>query len=172
MGRNLATEASTQSRVVLRRPPRRWCSGKAAASGARAGLGLLLMIAALFLSGCKLPVIHHIPLPSGEIPLKYCFNELCDPKERPHMMKGRDVSPPTQENVARWQAAGFFRRQSLEQVQTTFKEKGYRWNDGKFPCNCECVGSRHVAEGGMCIEAPVRGTRLYQSVVVGSWVSE
>ena len=129
-------------------------------------LAVLLMSAVVVTAcGASLPAasFHFVEPPTA--PLTKCFGALCPANAKPVVLGGQDYSPPTLANVARWQRAGHFKGKSVADIKKAFTEAGYKWNEGKYPCNCRCVGTPHALLGGKCLEELLPATADYDAAI-------
>ncbi|RJO63219.1 MAG: hypothetical protein C4523_20830 [Myxococcales bacterium] len=118
------------------------------------------------IEGCAKKIEYNLK-PENPPPMKNCVEDACPSREKPFIMGGRDYSPPTIKNIARWQKAGYFTDKTWQEIQEIYKDKGYDWYEDDLPCNCLCRGTAHAAFGGKCLEAPVPGTPEYEAFVLG-----
>ena len=121
----------------------------------------------LFLGACPPPVQTYSQKARRPPAQVNCVTSSCTATAKPFVLGGRDFSPPTLANIARWQAAGFFADQPYDQIQADYRAKGYDWYEDDLRCNCLCRGSAHAAFGGRCLEEPVPGTAMYEAVLLG-----
>ena len=96
-----------------------------------------------------------------------CVEATCPPDAQPFLLGGNDYSPPTPENVVRWQGAGHFEGLSLMEIHRAYRDQGYQWWPNELPCNCQCRETPHAALGGTCLETPLPGTDLNERVHLG-----
>jgi len=125
-------------------------------------LGLSLLLAA-----CPPRVVSYSPKATSPPPMVNCVESSCALDAKPFPLGGRDYSPPTLANIARWQRAGHFAGLSYDQIQADYRQKDFDWYEDDLRCNCMCRGSKHAAFGGRCLEPPIPGTPLHEAVHLG-----
>lgn len=96
-----------------------------------------------------------------------CLEATCPDDALPLILGGRDYSPPTLTNIARWQRNGHFDGQSFQAIQASYRERGYEWYQDELPCNCRCRNSQHAAFGGYCLEILLPATPEYEALHSG-----
>jgi hypothetical protein len=119
-------------------------------------------VAALVVAGCSSPINYYRHTPPASS--AYCATASCPPGERPIVLGGKDVAPPTLENVDYWQSRGFFAGVSFAAVKAQYQSAGFVWSDGTASCGCRCFDTEHVVKGGKCIDAAFPGSVLHQQI--------
>lgn len=94
----------------------------------------------------------------------FCAAASCDAKEKPLLLNGKDVAPPLPHNVQLWQSRGFFPSDTPGTVAAAYKQQGYVWSEDGPSCGCRCFDTKHVAEGGKCLDEAYPGSALYERI--------
>ena len=128
---------------------------------------VLVCAGALVCATCGPMTVHYQAKEATPPAFSNCFNAVCPGDAKPLVLGGNDYSPPTLENISRWQKAGYFAGEAYDVIQQTYRQKGYLWTEDGLPCNCLCLGTPHAAIGGKCLDPPVPGTREYEVVLFG-----
>ena len=123
---------------------------------------VLLMASALTGCGVTLSTYRHAPPGSSG----FCAVASCPDTEKPIVMGGKDLGPPTSESLEVWQARGYFVGETLMTVQKKYDAAGYVWSKGPT-CACRCFDTKHVALGGKCLDSAHPGSVLHQQIHSG-----
>jgi len=91
------------------------------------------------------------------------------PGDRPYIMGGRDVTPPSPEILKAYHDAGVLTNMTLERLRTFYDAEGIIYRSGPQGRDAEAGGLhpdlyRHITAGGRVMDQPRPGTHRYERI--------